>query len=229
MAVPNTREEATEQMFAAVGRAITQWGFVEERLFHLFALCVGNVLPIPKSSMGIQFIDSWVPMWVFYSLESFHAKRTILDAAVTGHLYGISQEKELTQEWGKLSQKGRELAQRRNKLAHWTVLPAQPRGTGAPEEGFGPARLMPTIGSPNYWRETGSKPKRKSLTEVQIGHIEKAFHLYSEKVRCFTRKLADVQELRDKDALIALRLLRLDDRLDQSVRVELTRFLASFG
>jgi hypothetical protein len=227
MTAPNNRVEATQQMFTAVGRAISQWSFVEERLFGLFCVCVGTVVPLPGK--GIQYVDSWVPTWVFYSMDTFHAKRTMLDAAVTAYLHDISQQDELTEKWGKLSQKGRELANRRNKLAHWFVLPAQPRGSGAPEEGFSPARLMPPIGSPGYWRETGYMPKRKSLTAVQVGHLEKAFCLYGDKVHAFTRKLTENQELRDKDAQQAARLLLMDGRLTPNAQEELTHLLAFQG
>lgn len=219
MASPNTRIEATEQMYAAVGRAITRWGFVEEQLYQIFALCLGNVLPIKGEGDPMYMLDSWEGMWVFYSLETFFSKRTILDAAVTAYLYGTSQEEEFLEEWGKLSQKSRELAMKRNKLAHWTVLPAQIDGT--------PARLMPTIGSPKYWRETGRNPPGKSLTRIQVGHIDTAFCLFEKKLLAFARKLRDSQELRDKDFQKALRLLLSSRKLSPSAQEELAQLLAS--
>jgi hypothetical protein len=228
MAETDTTSKLTEQTFAEVGKAITTWGFVEERMYLIFTICTGNVIPADNDG-GRWLLDHWVPMWVFYSLETFHAKRTILDAAVTGHVYGAKQEEQLLAEWGKLSQKARELASKRNKLAHWTVVPAQHSGSGAEHEPIVPARLLPTVGSPNYWRETGLKPSGKALTRIQIGHLNKAFRLFDAKLRAFARRLVETPELRDKDVRLALDLLLTESRLSPSVRGELQRFLSSLG
>jgi hypothetical protein len=218
--------ELTQQMFAAVGRAITQWSFVEESLCRVFSVCVGTAIPL-KDHDGVEFIEAWTSMWLFYAAESFNAKRSLVNAAVTAHVHQVPQRDELVAEWAKLSDKARTLSGKRNKLAHWTVIPAQRRGTGAGHEPIAPARLMPPFGSPKYWRETGLNPLGQSLTAVQVGHIEKAFRLYAEKVRSFTLKLVRTQELLDKDAFQAMRLLTLDRRLSSSALEELEHALAS--
>ncbi len=228
MAETDTRFELTEQMFAAVGRAITQWSFVESSLCNLFSACVGTAVPL-KQHDGVEFVESWTPMWVFYAAEAFNTKRSLLNAAITAHLYTVEQRDELGAEWSKLSDKARDLSHMRNKLAHWTVRPAQRTGTGESHEPMAPARLMPPFGSPKYWRETGLDPPGKSLTTVQVGHIEKAFCLYDEKVRAFTLKLVRTQALLDKDAELAMRRLLLDPRLSPTALAELERVLASRG
>lgn len=226
MVATDTRFDLTEQMFAAVGRAITQWSFVESSLCNLFAVCVGTAVPL-KQYDGIEFVESWTPMWVFYAAEAFNTKRSLLNAAISAHLYAVAERDELGAEWNKLSEKGRDLSLKRNKLAHWTVRPAQRTGTGDIHEPMAPARLMPPFGSPKYWRETGLYPPGVSLTTVQVGHIEKAFCLYDEKVRTFTGKLARTQALLDKDAELAMRRLLHDPRLSPSALAELERLLAS--
>lgn len=226
MAESATPFELTEQIFAAVGRAITQWGFVEESLCRLFTVCVGTAVPL-KMHDGVEYLESWTPMWVFYAAESFNTKRSLVDAAITAHVGRVSQKDELSAEWAKLSDKARTLSGKRNKLAHWTVIPAQRTGTGEAPEPIAHARLMPPFGSPKYWRETGINPPGRSLSAVQVGHIEKAFRLYAEKVRAFTLKLARTQELLDKDVSQAMRLLVSDGRLSQIALAELKHVLAS--
>lgn len=215
MAEEDTPIDPNEQMFAAIGRAISVWGMVEERLAVIYTVCAGIVVPIDETTMWL--LDREVPTHVFYSLETFHAKRTILNAAVDAFVQGIPQERDLLNEWGKLSQKARELARLRNKLAHWNVSGGY--------SGAQPSRLMPPFGSPTWWAEIDN-PKR-SLTQIQIGHISKAFRLFDSKLHCFTRKLAETAELRDKDVRQALRLLQRETRLSQSAREEIERLLAS--
>src|SRR5690242_17185344 len=86
--------ELNEQMFAAVGRAITQWSFVEAELSALFVVCAADGFPRDR---GIQFVDKWwVATQVFHAIESFNAKRTLVDAAVTAL---ISSEIPNADEW----------------------------------------------------------------------------------------------------------------------------------
>lgn len=224
MAEDPTTDELTEQMFAAVGRAITQWSFVEDRLCSLFSVCVGSA--VSSKHGGIEFIESWIPMWVFYAAESFNTKRALVDAAIAAVLYRGPQAGELKAEWATLSDKARKLSHKRNKLAHWTVFPAQRSGSGAGHDSIHPARLMPPFGSPKYWRETGLSPLGLSLSEVKVGHIDKAFYLYCGKVSDFTKKVAGNLELRDTNARRALRLLESDDRLSPTLLASLKRELS---
>lgn len=221
-----TPSELTEQMFAAVGRAITQWSFIESSLCDLFCVCVGTAVPL-KQHDGVEFIENWTAMCVFYAAESFNGKRSLVNAAIEAHLRTIREGHELNAEWSKLSDKARTLATKRNKLAHWTVLPAQRRGTGASHEPLAPARLMPPFGSPKYWRESSVFPLGLSLTNVQVGHIEKAFCLYRDKVHAFTMKLVSTQALLDKDALQAIHRTMQDPRLSPNALAELERVAAS--
>ena len=225
MAVSNTRSEMTEQMFAQIGSAITQWSFVEEQLSRLMAVCLGSA--VLKRVGAIEFIEVWSAMWIYYAIDNFRSRLQLVDAALTAHLHQAGVEEELRAEWDRLSLKAGRLARKRNRLAHWTVLPAQPTGTGAEHEPIAPPRLLPPIGSPGWYRETGINRGKLSLTAVQIGHLERAFHILCGKIRDFTHKVAGTEELRDRVARRALDRLLILGRLDQNLREELIRAFPS--
>lgn len=226
MAESNTPSELTEQMFATVGRAITQWSFVENDLSTLFGVCLGGAA-IDKKYGYVHVPRGWNAMWLFYSVENWRAKLQLLDAAIEAHLLGSTAEKKLKAEWAKLSDKASDLARKRNKLAHWFVRPAQRSGTGAEHEPIAPARLCPPYGSPKYYRETGFNPPGVALTEKQVRELDTAFSGLAEKVRRFTKKVAKAKEPRDKDVLLALDLLLSDGRLDPPLLKALERALSS--
>jgi len=216
MASAPTVFELTDQMFAEIGRAITAWSHVEQTLFGVYQVCAGTSTKTHAGS--VVHIDHDITSAVFYSLETLHAKRTILNAAVSAYVRGVPQEAELLLAWDKLSQKARELSRKRNKLAHWTVWEAQHIGKGTEDEPIRPARLLPPAGSPSFWREFHPNPTGRYLTVGQVGHIYKAFQLYASKVRCFEKALIDTEELHDKDVRRALDLLHHHQQLSQMRR-----------
>ncbi|TGX53580.1 hypothetical protein E5A73_12190 [Sphingomonas gei] len=200
---------ATEQMFALVGRAITQWSFVEQVLCNIFTLCV-TPCPARPSDGATSMIDSGVSTAVFYSIESFRGKLGLVDAALLARVYGSAVwAEDLRTEWAKLRDKTRKLSLKRNRLAHWTVIPAM-----SDEDRFHQARLMPPYGSPGWWRETGSNPPGNDLKPLHIQHLGKAFYLIEDRLRCFSRKLAQCSGLSDRYDQLTVRLIRSHDRLN---------------
>lgn len=213
-------------MFATVGRAITQWSFVEKELSELLGVCLGGAT-INKEYGYVHVPRVWTGMWLFYSVENWRAKLQLVDAAVEAHLLQTPTEQELKAAWVKLSDKVNDLARKRNKLAHWFVLPAQRTGTGAETEPIAPARLCPPYGSPKYYRETGLNPRGVTLTEKQVRKLDAAFYELADKLRAFTRDVAQAEEPRDRDVLLALDLLLSDGRLDQPLLEALKREMSS--
>lgn len=222
----DTENQLTEQMFAAVGHAITQWSFVEKELSWLLGVCLGGAT-VDDDGRGIIAPNSLTAIFLFYSVENWRSRLQLIDAALEVHVMRSTVQDELRAEWAKLSDKSNALARKRNKLAHWFVLPAQRTGSGAEHEPIAPARLYPPYGSPNYYRETGLNPPGKALTEKQVRELDCAFYQLEKKVRNFTRKLASVGELRDRDARRALDRVVLDDRLDPPLARALRQYLAS--
>ncbi|WP_196233026.1 hypothetical protein [Sphingomonas segetis] len=226
MAKEATPSELTEQMFAAVGRAITQWSFVEYELCKLLAVGIGGA--VYEKTMTRPFIESWTAIWLFYAVENWRSRLQLVDGALTAHLHQATCADELKAEWATLSDKANDLARKRNKLAHWFVLPAQRTGTGADYEPIAPARLCPPYGSPSYYQATRlTNPKKQALTEKQVNELATAFHALERKVRDFTHKVARTQELRDRHVRLALDRLILDGRLDPPVLEALERALSS--
>lgn len=215
---------ATEQMFALVGRAITAWSFVELSLCNIFTICV-TPCPVRRDPEGgiVSMLDSTVPTNIFYSVENFRGKLGLVDAALQGRVSDHEQwALDVRNDWAKLHDKTRRLSLKRNKLAHWTVVPAF-----QDDDQFREARLMPPYGSPAWWRETGLRPPGNFLRPMQLVHLERAFKLIDEKLYHFYKALAQRQELTDKYDQLTVRQIRSHDRLDPTRGARIRRALAS--
>lgn len=220
MAKLNNADDATEQMFALVGRAITRWSFVEEDLCQVFSVCTSIICARPRG--GIEFLDSHVSMSVFFAVENFRANLGLVDAAVTSRLaMSGEREGEMAAEWSRLKDKIRKLSLKRNKLAHWTVLPA------FQYEGLRPARLVPPIGSPAYYRETGWRSTSATLRPLHLEHLERAFWLVGKKVRDFASRLARNEALFDRYAQLLARQMESLDRTDPTRAEQIRRAQSS--
>lgn len=225
MAKSDNPSELTEQMFATIGRAITQWSFVEKELSRLLGVCLGGATFTKRPGGTVIAPGATAAIFLFYAVENWRSRLQLVDASIEAHFMRSKAAEELTGEWAKISDKANDLARKRNKLAHWFVLPAQRTGTGAEHEPIAAARLFPPYGSPNYYRETGLNPPGKSLNEKQVKELGAAFHQLEKRLRTFIEKVAGNQELRDRDARRALDQLILDGRLDPHLAISLRRLL----
>ncbi len=158
MAAAHTPRELTEQMFATVGRAITQWSFVENELCKLFAVCIGCAR-LTRIAETEAIEQRWTGMALFYAIENWRTKLQLVDAALEAHVVGTPVQQDLIAEWEKLSEKANKLARKRNKLAHWFVRPAQRTGTGEAHEPIAPARLCPLLEAPTISERRASTPR----------------------------------------------------------------------
>lgn len=219
----SSTHDATDHMFALVGEAITRWSFVEEGLSNLFSICTS--LFTASANRGIHFHDSQVPTAIFYAVESFRGKLNIFDQAVSSRLSvsGLAEE-QIANDWAKIREKAKKLSLRRNRLAHWTVLPAYHAGD---DETISPARLVPPIGSPKYYKATGSAPTSDTLRPIHIEHLALAFHLLSEKIFIFSREMARNEAIFDRHVrLLSYQLEGLDR--DDPTRAQQLRAALSF-
>jgi hypothetical protein len=200
-------DKATRQMFALVGQAITEWTFVEERLSNVFMVCFSSVPAYPDS--GLSFGNSAVQTAIFFSVENFRGKLGLVDAALMARVYGQEPwEIETRAEWLKLHRKVQRLSRKRNRLAHWTVLPAHEY------EKLHAARLLPPIGSPAYYREMGIRPKGDVLSPLHVSHMIKSFRMLSERLYEFAHCLARQEGLTVRYAEQMARLIDTHERMD---------------
>lgn len=211
-------------MFALVGRAITQWSFVEQTLCNLFTICVTPCPTRPGPDGGfVSLIDSEVPTAIFYSIESFRGKLGLVDAALRARIKESGAwAEEIRADWARLHDKTRKLSLKRNYLAHWTVTPAY-----ADDDKFHQSQLMPPYGSPGWWAETGSNPPGRGLKPLHVWHLLRAFVLIDAKLRCFYKELAQHPRLSDKYDRLTVRLIRSHDRLCPTRGERIRRDLAS--
>lgn len=217
--------EETTQILAAIGSAISEWSFVELSLCNLFTICV-IPCPMKREPDGyLTFIDSEVPTATFYAIESFRGKLNLADAAIRARLKcGGDWTQQVLDDWSRLYGKVRKLSLQRNKLAHWTVMPAQGLG-----DDFSGPKLMPPYGSPGWWTETSVKPDGKSMKLSDVEQLWKAFQLIDEKVRDFYKEFAQRPELIDIYDQLTVRLIRTHDRLDPTRGERIRRDLSSHG
>lgn len=183
----------TAQMFALVGRAISQWSMVELSLCNIFTVCVTSCPSRTAAPDGgfVSLMDSNVPTAVFYSVENFRGKLGLVDAALTARVYENGQwAQTIRSDWATLREKVRKLSRKRNELAHWTVTPATPDD----EDGPHPARLMPPFGSPGWWKETGGNPEGSAKSAKQIADWFHAFALIDENFGSFTKLSRNTQD-----------------------------------
>ena len=211
-------------MFALVGSVITRWSFVEESLWRIFAICTS---PVHASSEGsLRFFDSQTATEVFYSIESFRGKLNMVDAAVLSQVRHCGDSREgMEDHWAKLKTKTNRLSRKRNKLAHWTVLPAMEdlKRDGRIHE----ARLVPPIGSPGYYQATGLDRAKATMKPLHIRHMDLAFSLITEKLVGFAFCLARHEALLDRSARLLARRIATLDRIDPNRAEQLRRALSS--
>jgi hypothetical protein len=211
----------TAQMFEMIGRAITGWSFVEERLSAIFMVCTTDVVARPEG--GLDFGEVSVSQAVFFAVESFRGKLNLVDAAVSARLHeGDQWALDLNAEWRRLHDKARKLSLKRNKLAHYTVLP----GHDFDDRTISP-RLVPPYGSPGYYRETGVRSGAKTLKLLHLTHLEQAFHLLQSRLRDFAYRLARQDELFELHVQRLARRIRAHSKTDPQRAEKLRLMLAS--
>lgn len=209
-------------MFALIGRAITRWSFVEEDLSRIFMVCTGDV--VAKADGSLDFGTCGVHSAAFYAVESFRGKLSLVDAAIGSYVsWAVNSRGAVKAEWAKLREKARKLSLKRNRLAHYMVLPGYDL-----DDGVIPPRLVPPIGSPGFYRETGINPGKNTLHLEHIRHMETAFCLLSDKLSDFCFRLARNEELFDIYAQKVARRIRVHSR-EGPRRAEVIRYFLSLN
>jgi hypothetical protein len=93
-----------QQFFEYLGRAVSQWAYVEDQVYHTYRVIIDP--------------GDWVASAAAYhSVINMKTRLDMIDAA----LNVSRQYKDRFSEWGKIRKKIRDQSARRNKVAHWTV------------------------------------------------------------------------------------------------------------
>jgi hypothetical protein len=224
MAAEDKGDSETAQMFARVGRAITRWSLVEQTLSNIFTLCVAPFgARIGPDDVYISYLDHEVPTAIFYSIESFRGKLGLVDAALLARIkdHGTWADN-IRSDWARLHDKTRRLSLKRNRLAHWTVLPGFDDG-----EEFHEPRLMPPYGSPAWWQETGASPQGLKMSPAHLDHLYTAFSILDGRLRAFLKILAANERLSDKYDRLMARQIQSQGRLNPTRGERIARYLAS--
>jgi hypothetical protein len=214
-------ENETDQMFEAIGRAITIWTLVESEVCNIFTICTGDAALFAGG--GINFGNSSIQTAVFFSVETFRGKLGLVNASLPIYVQTVDGEADhLKADWVRLSEKARKLSLRRNKLAHFTVIPSD-----SFEDSHVPPRLAPPHGSLGYYEETGWKSSNKTLTLHEVKQLEMAFYVLKERLSAFSREIVAHEALFDKYVRQLRRRIQSHSHTNQSRRERLARALSS--
>jgi hypothetical protein len=96
--------EKTRDLSMRIGFALSVWQRVEEQHYHLFLTLLG-------------LDDSNIPAIVYFSTESFDARRTMVDRM----FQDFPSTKELRTKWNDINKNLKDHSKNRNKLAHYKI------------------------------------------------------------------------------------------------------------
>lgn len=179
--VGKSQDEAEQAIFAAVGRAVSAWSHLEEALCWIFVL---GVLPTPDDALQ-HAAHAAASYW---STESFRAKVSLVDAAVTLRLRGNAA---LLDDWRIVCKRAREKALSRNDLAHGTIV-----NFGGPERTFWVPALHKQVHSADTdkLRQFSSDPidlvAPKRLTAKEIGDRTRGYTEFTSRLNLFNDSFA---------------------------------------
>jgi len=161
-------EEEEQRFYAALGKAITQWVFVEAAVGFIFSNPIGLTERTAKNL-------------AFYTIIDFKTKLDLTDSAIDGSTAAAP----LRDEWKSLYNKATKRNKRRNYLAHYMAGFDQAKRAGYRWH------LRPSAFNDRIAQQWGKNPPR--LTTCQIIAFGNAFDKLAAELRGFSRRLAGEQ------------------------------------
>jgi hypothetical protein len=127
----NEQTNASEQhkfdceFYEAIGRALTEWAGIEDRLSWLFGSCVDYRAGDENGASASAGLSTAI----FFSIDGLQARLKMIDNVMTATLeyeYAMDAEqieigKGLAARWISIRKQFKDLSERRNRLAHWSV------------------------------------------------------------------------------------------------------------
>jgi hypothetical protein len=161
-----TGARTEEELYFAVGYALSAWELVEEGLAEIFALFIGAREAGPPSSGHQPAIRAYA------SVISFNSRKEMVAAAAQAYFYRAGKDEPLKSQFGSLIDEAGGHAGRRNDIAHGRVQLS-------PGDGF---YLLP--GLYNSKKNPIGQPPTYAYDASQV-------HFYGEGFRILSQKLAD--------------------------------------
>jgi hypothetical protein len=180
-------EEKFVELYTAIGRALSAWSWVEEGLCQIYTTVIfeRSTLTAPLPAIGHAQASFW-------AIESFRAKLNVVDAALKMRCRHLPETLKL---WSILYKRAREKNNKRNDLAHGTVM-----NLGATQEtyfipSFAKTTLTDIASAPAAlssadlldWLTTNMHQNK--LTAVEIGHRTQAFQMFRHRLAKFNHHL----------------------------------------
>jgi len=196
MPKPNPDEE---QVYAAVGRALSAWSHVEESLYMILLTATLPKLPRPSSIYlqdSFRAIESFSAFW---AIESFSAQLNMVDAAVKTR---YATHPECLALWSVLYKRARSKNNLRNEMAHGTVMPFV---TPVVETYFVPSFHKNLTADVMRFVKTmiaqQSKPRESIITDIRPAHRltrkqvddrTRAFNMFKLRLDRFNERLRQI-------------------------------------
>ena len=168
-----------EDIYTAVGRALSAWSLVEEHLCLIFT----------RVTISDPMAPTGATMAAFWAIESFRGKLNAVDAALR---LNFSKTPSIIGEWERLYKRAREKNNLRNDLAHGIAMIF----SGAVDEvyflpSFFKTRLIEIAAfDPSSSTILDIRPKNR-LTAKQINDRTQAFNAFRERLDRFQARVYD--------------------------------------
>jgi len=154
--------------YAAMGRTIAAWQYVESQLYEVYRSATGAQVPGAEAA-------------AFFSVPAFRVKLNMTSAAVKFAHYG---ERILLAEWGTLAKRAQKKSERRNQIAHgavWTQFLEQREERKI--------YIGPNLGDPREALEKKPGQDTEPITVKRLRGYEKDFRLLAMDLRAFALRI----------------------------------------
>jgi hypothetical protein len=196
MPKPNPDEE---QVYAAVGRALSAWSHVEESLCMILLTATLPKLPGPSRIYLEDSFSAIKSFSAFWAIESFSAQLNMVDAAVKTR---YANHPECLALWSVLYKRARSKNNLRNEMAHGTVMPFV---TPVVETYFVPSFYKNLTADVMRFVNTDDCPAIKTpridhldirpahrLTRKQVDERTRAFNMFKLRLDRFNERLRQI-------------------------------------
>lgn len=183
----NSKDEdvsaAMDLVYLMLGRAISDWGKVENSLCSVFTSCFPFMHAAPAGH-------------AFFEPHSFQTQLNMTSRAVVIACQATLKCEEMTQEWWRLFERARKASSNRNRLAHGSVLcdrKFEDENFFVRFEAFASARTYNSSATRNLEKASAKKhweTTPKTFTALELHSLSSDFFTLSDSLKVFARELS---------------------------------------